>query len=158
MTGRRGLRLAAAAMFAICVAVAATLIMRHESAPTPGDCAVAADMVSRWRTMTEAIATSLDGPSDTEILLATANTEAATADQLRTRADDIASSHLRSVAMGLPDALDMIARSRRSAADAIRHPGVGPDRDYVKGSDAAGSTVAALRSACPSIPAAQRPR
>ena len=147
--GRRRLILAGIGV-AGAAAVAAVAVL-HLTSPRHDDCAVAADVVSTWRSMTASVDRMLDGGDDQ--LLTAAFTESATADQLRSRAGGVASPQIRADVIGLADALENIARGHRAAIASPRDPAAGPDPQYLKGSRDAVAAGAALRLACPAIPA-----
>lgn len=150
--GRRRGRLIVAGVGAAGVALV-TVVALHLTSPRHDDCTVAADAISIWRSMTAAVDQMLDRGGDQ--LLTAAVTESATADQLRTRAGGVASPHIRADVIGLADALETISGSHRAAIASRRDATAGPDPQYVKGSRDAVAAAAALRMACPAIPADQ---
>jgi hypothetical protein len=131
------------------VAAVAVVAVLHLTTPRHDDCAVAADVISTWRSMTVSVDEMLDGGGDQ---LLAAFTESATADLLRSKAGVVASPHIRADVIGLADALETIARSHRAAIASHQDPATRPDPQYIKGSQDAVAAAAALRMACPSIP------
>ena len=145
--GRRWLFVVGAGAVGVVVVVVALL---HSTSPRHDDCAVAADVMSTWRSMTASVDQMLGGDQ----LLAAAFTESATADQLRIRAGGIASPHIRADVIGLADALETIAHSHRTALASRQDPSAAAgQQEYINGSRHAVAAAAALRMACPSIPA-----
>ena len=149
---RRGRLIVAGVGAAAGVALVAVVAL-HLTSPRHDDCTVAADAISIWRSMTAAVDQMLDRGGDQ--LLIAAVTESATADQLRTRAGGVASPHIRADVIGLADAVETISGSHRAAIASRRDATASPDPQYVKGSRDAVAAAAALRMACPAIPADQ---
>jgi hypothetical protein len=137
-----------AAVLAVSLVVATALIFRQANQPTD-DCAVAADAVETWTSLSAELNAMVGAASGDKVAKA-AEAEDAAAGDIRAKAAQISSPDIRVHAVGLADALTQIAEAQRSMHSSGSVDGA--DAAYMNGSSAAMASAAGLRKECPSIP------